>query len=109
MDDNYDLLSKEALNYSMEMIKNDLNKLGVSHDNFVSEKSIVEKKNVESAIKKLRLTKHVEEGYLDPPKGEDHKNWNITQASDQLGFNCFAAWIRGEVEQPSMALSTRSK
>ena len=43
MDDNYDLLSKEALNYSMEMIKNDLNKLGVSHDNFVSEKSIVEK------------------------------------------------------------------
>ena len=40
---------------------------------------------------------------------EDHKNWNITQASDQLGFNCFAAWIRGEVEQPSMALSTRSK
>ena len=79
LDDNYDLLSKEALNYSMEMIKNDLNKLGVSHDNFVSEKSIVEKKNVESAIKKLRLSKHVEEGFLDPPKGEEHKNWKKTK------------------------------
>ena len=27
----------------MKMIKNDLNKLGISHDNFVSEKYIVEK------------------------------------------------------------------
>tara|TARA_Y100001968_G_scaffold319397_1_gene350859 strand:+ start:519 stop:1121 length:603 start_codon:yes stop_codon:yes gene_type:complete len=34
---------------------------------------------------------------------EDRKNWTISQASDQHGFDCFAAWIRGEVEQPAMA------
>ena len=79
LEDNYDLLSKEALNCSMEMIKNDLNKLGISHDNFVSEKSIVEKKNVENAIKQLKLTKHVEEGFLEPPKGEEQKNWKKTK------------------------------
>ena len=38
---------------------------------------------------------------------EDRKNWNITQASDQLGFNCFSAWIRGEVEHPAMASTHR--
>ena len=34
---------------------------------------------------------------------EDRKNREITQASDKLGFDCFAAWIRGEVENPAMA------
>tara|TARA_Y100001968_G_scaffold297042_1_gene305685 strand:- start:496 stop:1116 length:621 start_codon:yes stop_codon:yes gene_type:complete len=34
---------------------------------------------------------------------EDRKNWDVTRASDKLGFDCFAAWIRGEVEQPAMA------
>ena len=34
---------------------------------------------------------------------EDRKNQTISQASDQLGFDCFAAWIRGEVENPAMA------
>ena len=73
--DSYDYLSKESLNYSMEMIKHDLDKLGISHDSFVSEKSIVEKNNVAKAIEKLKNNKYVEEGYLDPPKGEEKKNW----------------------------------
>ena len=72
MDENYDLLSKEALNYSMEMIKNDLKKLGVSHDNFVSEKSIVEK-NVESAIKKLKKQNMLKKDFWIHPKGEENK------------------------------------
>ena len=71
----YDYLAKESLNYSMEMIKHDLDKLGISHDSFVSEKSIVEKNDVATAIEKLKTNKYVEEGYLDPPKGEEKKNW----------------------------------
>ena len=39
----FPLLSDISLNYSMILIKNDLKSLGISHDNFVSEKSLVKK------------------------------------------------------------------
>ncbi len=77
--DSYDFLSKESLNYSMEMIKQDLKKLGISHDKFVSEKLIVEKKILLKAIEQLKKTKHVEEGFLEPPKGVTNKNWKKTK------------------------------
>ena len=44
------------------------NKLGIIHDSFVSEKSIVDSDGVINAIKQLKKTKHIEEGYLEPPK-----------------------------------------
>ena len=73
------LLGTEAIKSSMEMIKEDLNKLGIKHDNFISERSNVEKKLVEKAIKKLTNSNYVIEGYLDPPKGEESKNWKKTK------------------------------
>ena len=75
----FDFLSKASLDYSMEMIKSDLKKLGISHNSFISEKSIVNSKNVEHAIKELRKNNYVEEGYLDPPKGEETKDWKKTK------------------------------
>ena len=74
-EESYELLEKESLNHSMDMIKSDLKKLGIIHDNFVSEKSIVNSNIFKKAIDQLKKTKHVEEGYLDPPKGEENKNW----------------------------------
>ena len=74
-DDEYEFLSKEALNFSMQMIKSDLNTLGISHDNFISEKSIVESKTLDKAINLLKKKNYVEEGFLDPPKGEEIKDW----------------------------------
>ena len=74
-DDEYEFLSKEALNLSMQMIKSDLNTLGISHDNFISEKSIVESKTLDKAINLLKKKNYVEEGFLDPPKGEEIKDW----------------------------------
>ena len=74
-DDEYEFLSKEALNLSMQMIKSDLNTLGISHDNFISEKSIVQSKALDKAINLLKKKNYVEEGFLDPPKGEEIKNW----------------------------------
>ena len=53
-DDEYEFLSKEALNLSMQMIKSDLNTLGISHDNFISEKSIVQSKILDKAINLLK-------------------------------------------------------
>ncbi len=79
IDKNYDFLAKESLNYSMEMIKSDLKKLGISHDSFISEKFIVEKNTVNKAIEKLKRNKQVEEGYLEPPKGEENKDWKKTK------------------------------
>ena len=78
-DDEYEFLHKEALNLSMKMIKSDLGMLGISHDNFVSEKSVVESKTLDKAINLLKKTNYVDEGYLDPPKGEEIKNWKKTK------------------------------
>jgi arginyl-tRNA synthetase len=75
----FDLLSNESLKHSMNLIKNDLKDLGISHDNFVSEKSLVKKNLVEKAIQNLKDNKFVEEGYLNPPKGEENKDWKKTK------------------------------
>ncbi len=75
----FDELKKISLENSMLMIKNDLKKLGIAHDNFFSETDIVKKKLVDKAVKKLNSDKFVEEGYLEPPKGEKIKNWKKTK------------------------------
>jgi arginyl-tRNA synthetase len=75
----YNMLSKESLKHSMNLIKTDLDALGISHDNFVSEKSLVEKNLVEKAIQNLKKKKFVEDGYLNPPKGEENKEWKKTK------------------------------
>ena len=72
-------LSELSLKYSMILIKNDLKSLGILHDNFVSEKSLVKKDLVNKSIRYLQDKKFVEEGYLSPPKGEDNKNWKKTK------------------------------
>jgi len=63
----------------MFLIKDDLKSLGISHDNFVSEKSLIKKDLVIKSIKYLQEKNFVEEGYLNPPKGEDVKNWKKTK------------------------------
>jgi arginyl-tRNA synthetase len=76
---NFTILRQEALKHSMDLIKKDLNALGISHDNFVSETSLVEKNLVEKSIQFLRSKNFVEEGYLNPPKGEGKKDWKKTK------------------------------
>ena len=75
----FPILSELSLKYSMILIKNDLKSLGILHDNFVSEKSLVKKDLVNKSIRYLQDKKFVEEGYLSPPKGEDNKNWKKTK------------------------------
>ena len=71
----FDELKKLSLNASMSLIKNDLNELGISHDNFFSETVLVKKNLVKKVVENLKKKKYVEEGYLDPPKGESSKDW----------------------------------
>ena len=75
----FPILSEISLKYSMILIKDDLKSLGISHDNFVSEKTLVEKNLVTKSIKELQDKKFVDEGYLSPPKDSDNKNWKKTK------------------------------
>ncbi len=72
---NFNFLKKESLKYSMELIKKDLKLLGVSHDIFFSESEIVKKDLVNKAVNRLKEKNFVEEGFLQPPKGETNENW----------------------------------
>ena len=78
-DKSFILLKEESLKYSMELIKSDLKKLGIEHDNFFSETELVEKKLVDKAVNQLKDDKYVLNGYLDAPKGEVDKDWKKTK------------------------------
>ena len=71
----FEKLKKISLQESMKLIKEDLKKLGVKHDNFFSESELVKKDLVKESIKILQTKNFVEKNYLDPPKGEKPKNW----------------------------------
>ena len=71
----YEELRKLSIEGSMSLIKNDLKKLGIKHDNFFSETDLVKRDLVNKAVKQLQSKNFVEEGYLNPPKGEILKNW----------------------------------
>ena len=72
---NFEFLKKESLKASMELIKKDLKLLGISHDNFFSETEMVKKDLVNKTIKQLKKKNFIEEGFLQPPKGESNENW----------------------------------
>ena len=78
-DKSFQLLKKESLKCSMNLIKSDLKKLGIEHDNFFSETKLIENKMVDKAVNYLKKNNYVEEGYLDPPKGEKDKTWKKTK------------------------------
>ena len=72
---NFEFLKIESIRASMESIKKDLKLLGIIHDNFFSETHIVNNDLVNKTIKKLKEKNFVEEGFLQPPKGETNENW----------------------------------
>ncbi len=72
---NFSQLQTLALKHSLDLIKDDLNKLGIKHDIFVSENKLIKKKIVEKAVEKLKRKKYVNFGYLQPPKGEENTEW----------------------------------
>ena len=70
-----DKLKELSVNESLNLIKKNLNDLGIKHDNFVSETNIVKKNEVEKVIEKLKKSNHVYKGKIKAPEGEDSKNW----------------------------------
>ena len=78
-DQSFDIIRLHSLNYSLKEIKKDLKELGISHDIYISESELVKKKLVEKSVEKLKKNKLIVEGYLNPPKGEEKKNWKKTK------------------------------
>ena len=72
-------LKKESIKSSMNLIKSDLRRLGISHDNFFYETNIVNANLVSKTIEKLKKNKFVENGYLEPPKGDPDPEWKKTK------------------------------
>ena len=84
---NFESISKKLTILSVEesllLIKENLNNLGINHDNFSSERSLVENNEVEKVIDKLKSKNFVYTGKIKAPEGEDNKNW---VERDQLLF-----------------------
>ena len=70
-----DELSKLSVVASLEIIKKNLNSLGVVHDNFVSENNIINSKEVDEAIDNLKKNNLVFKGKIEGPEGEDKSKW----------------------------------
>ena len=69
----FDIIRLHSLDYSLKEIKKDLKELGISHDIYISENELVERRLVEKSVEELKKNKLIVEGYLNPPKGEEKK------------------------------------
>ena len=76
---NFDKISEEltslAIKEALKLIKSNLKSLGINHDNFVSEKKLVENQEVEKVIDFLKKNEFVYKGKIEAPAGEDDSNW----------------------------------
>ncbi len=72
-----------AVERILKIIKDDLSKLGVIHDYFISEKKLIEQNKVESCIYFLKEKNLLYKGILDKPKGEENNDW---ESKEQILF-----------------------
>ena len=68
----------------MQLIKDNLNLLGIKHNNFVYESKLIKNNEVSKIVKKLRRENYIYEGKLDIPKGEQTKDWKIRKVFTRL-------------------------
>lgn len=75
-------LTSISIKVAMDIIKDDLKKMGINHDIFVSESEIVNKNILIKAIEKLKSKGDIYKGILPKPKG-DIEDW---EPREQLLF-----------------------
>ncbi len=77
--DKFEIIMKEltilSVSESLKLIKLNLKSLGIIHDNFISETSIVHNKEVENVIIKLKDKNLIYEGKIKAPEGENVDEW----------------------------------
>ncbi len=76
----------------MEMVKEDLAVIGITHDVFTSERALTEAGKVDEAIAALAQKGMLYEGILEPPKGKTPDDWEPRPQtlfkSSQFGDDC---------------------
>ena len=82
-DDKQEFLKNFAVEKILKIIKNDLSKLGVIHDCFISEKKLIEENKVKHCIDLLKTKDLLYKGILDKPKGEASEDW---ESKEQILF-----------------------
>jgi len=77
--DDFEKISDNLRNLSIQeglkLIKKNLKSLGIEHDNFVSEKMLVENNEVEKVVKYLQDYNYIYKGKIKAPVGEKNSMW----------------------------------
>ena len=64
-----------AVQAMMDLIKSDLDLLGIEMDTYFSEKSLYDSGQIEAALDRLRNNGLIYKGILEPPKGKKAEDW----------------------------------
>ena len=64
-----------AVQAMMDLIKSDLDLLGIEMDTYFSEKSLYDSGQIEAALDRLRNNGLIYKGILEPPKGKKTEDW----------------------------------
>ena len=64
-----------AIEEALKLIKKNLTSLGINHDNFISEKKLVNNQEVEKVIDFLQKNNFIYKGKIKAPVGEDDNKW----------------------------------
>ncbi len=84
-----------AIDAMMEMIRDDLAALGITHEVFFSERTLHESGLIDETIRELRERGLVYEGRLPPPKGKPPEDW---EDREQLLFR--ATEFGDDIDRP---------
>ena len=76
-------LKEKAVEYNINIIIDDLKKLGIKFDKFSSEKELHANGTINNSIKFLQEKKLIYQGKLDKPKGIENEEWS---PKDQMLF-----------------------
>ena len=71
----YDQLKDIAMKESLDLIKINLNSLGIKHDCFVFESKLFKENEIKKTVERLKKKDLVYYGKLPPPKFKDSKDW----------------------------------
>ena len=69
------MFENNIIKFIMNDIKEDLLKIKIAHDSFVSEKECSSKKNIDEILKKLNQKKLTYYGYQEKPKSLNNESW----------------------------------
>lgn len=68
-------LREFAVAFMMEMIRKDLDLIGIHHDVFTNERELIEDGTLEKCFKQLQDMDLIYQGTLPPPKGKEMDDW----------------------------------